>query len=58
MIKIVVMAPFCLLSVNDILFWFPLARLGDGDPIHQGNGPSESRKCQFNETHSLYTYGH
>lgn len=38
--------------------WFLLACLGAGDPSHQGNGPTESIKCQFNEMHSLYTYGH
>lgn len=39
-------------------FWCLLVCFGAGEPIHQGNGPTESIKCQFNDMHSLYTYGH
>ncbi len=58
LIKIVVTDPFYLLSRNDTLFLIPLVHLGAGDPIRQGNGPPGSRKCQFIEIHSLYTYSH
>lgn len=44
--------------VPPFYFWFLLACLGAGDPIHQCNGPTVGIMCEPNEMHSLYTYGH